>query len=160
MAIRGWVSPSHSERKAFDEHASVVGPVHGHPDNREVTSKNTRRYGRNETTGQQPAEIYRDEVSGDSPITHHNKPFVHHVEVAGHVPNSGGQWAHPTHPNAEAKSAGNSKFTHAPLEPVGQTHSKYGGEHGKEQTRPESDPTRGARTAPHGHLNTRRDRNR
>jgi len=152
---KGWITQDVTPRKAFSEHASVVEPIDGHPDNREVTSKSTRRYGRNETTGSQPAQIYRDPVNGDSPITHHNNLAVPHKETVG-WPGGGQPFQHPTHPNAEARAAGNAKRTHKALEPVGQTHSKYGGEHGKQQTRPGSDTKRGATTAPHGTLNRTR----
>jgi hypothetical protein len=142
MGIKGWTSPSTSVRKSFNQHASVVGPVGGHPDNRGVTSKSVRRYGANETTGENPGELYRDPVDGDSPVTHHNSIASHHVETVGWMD---GSFNKATHPNAAAKAAGNAKRTHAALEPVGQTHSKYGGEHGKPQSRPESDIHRGAK---------------
>jgi hypothetical protein len=131
---KGWTSPSTSVRKSFDMHASVVGPVGGHPDNREVHSKNTVRYNRNETTGQQPADIYRDPVNGDSPITHRNNIAIPHKETVGWMD---GEFRKASHPNAEAKAAGNAKRTNRALEPVGQTRSKYGDEHGKRQQRPE-----------------------
>jgi hypothetical protein len=161
MALKGWVSPSTSVRSKFAEQPSVVHQP-DRSENRITHSKNTRRYGRNETTGEQPADLYRDPVNPDSPIRHHNAEFRHHVETVGHVPNTGGQWADATHPNAEAKAAGNARHTHRPLEPVGQTHSKTGGAHGEPQTRPESDTRRGAKqsTPQLGTLNTRRDRNR
>jgi hypothetical protein len=159
MAIKGWVSPSTSVRKAFDQHASVVDPVRGHPDNREVTSKNTRRYGRNETTGDQPAEVYRDEVPGEVPVIHRNETEKPHKETVGWM---NGEFRRATHPNAERRAAGGVTRTHAPLEPVGMTHSKTGGEHGKPQMQkvPESRGSGGVPAPHHGKFNHPRDRNR
>jgi hypothetical protein len=118
------------------------------PDNPHVVSKSDRRY---PNDIKQPADLYRDPVNGDSPITHRNEIARPHVETVGWHPETG-KHVQATHPNAEAKAAGNAKRTHAPLEPVGQTHSKYGGEHGKQQTRPESHG-HGGKTAPLGSLN-------
>jgi hypothetical protein len=160
MSMKGWVSPSHSERKSFDEHASVVGPVHGHPDNREVTSKNTRRYGRNETTGQQPADIYRDPVPPSMPATHVGRPGRPHVETVGWHPHTH-EFVKATHPEAEARGHGNAVYTHEPLRPEGLAHDASGGEHGRKSVAPEkkrvAQPERvGPETL--GRLQRRRDR--
>jgi hypothetical protein len=135
MGIKGWTSPSTSVRKSFDMHASVVGPVGGHPDNREVHSKNTVRYNPNETTGQQPAEIRRDVVSGDSPISHHASIATPHKETVGWMD---GQFYKPTHPNSARRAAGNAVRTHRPLRPAGMDWDKTGGEFGTPQQRPAS----------------------
>jgi hypothetical protein len=143
-----------------------------HPDNASVRSKNTRRYGHDgskgdfphSSTGQQPAGPYRDPVAPSQTTIHHvGGPAMRHVETVGHLPNSGGQFAHATHPNADRKLHGGSSNTHAPLKPVGQAHSASGGQFGQPQTRPpQSHPSeRGAQPAPHhGKLNQPRDRNR
>ena len=58
---------------------------------------------RNATTGEQPADIYRDPVSPSPPVArHHNDPFVRHVETVGVHPVTG-KYVDPTHPNAERR---------------------------------------------------------
>jgi hypothetical protein len=108
---------------------------HGHPASRFASDP---RQPRTSADG-----VYRDEVNGDVPITHHNEVFTPHVETVGH-PGDGAPYIHPTFPNAEAKAT-KAVHTHEPLRPVGQTWDKYGGEHGEKPRRPESG-NRGATT--------------
>jgi hypothetical protein len=145
-------------RKPFDYSTDLTGRSSG-PDNPTVTSKAVRRYGRNETTGEQPAELYREPVNGDAPLTHHNRPFKAHVETVGWHPHTH-KFVRATHPNAEAKAPGGANFPSPPLEPVGMTHSKYGGQHGEPQKRPGPSGNHGGKKAPLGSLNDRDIRGR
>lgn len=160
---KGWISPPEvPTRRTFGYDADLTG--RGGRENPVVHSKNDRRYGRNEMTGEQPAGIYSEPAHGDLPIVHRNEPFTPHVETVG-WPGGGKPYVHPTHPNADRRAAGGAVHTHKPLEPVGMTHSKTGGAHGEPQTLPASQGNGGNASArgnhgPHGVLNQPRDRNR
>ena len=140
---KDWYSPTEvPTRRAFGFHTDVTGRQG--PENPTVHSKDDRRHpeglagATHSSHGEAPAGVYVDAVNPDSPITHHAAPFQHYVETVGHHPRRGGEYIHPTHPNSERRAAGNAVFTSAPLQPVGMTHSKTGGAHGQEPTRPES----------------------
>jgi len=80
-----------------------VDLTQGRSSNPTVHSKHDVRHGRNATTGEQPADIYRDPVSPSPPVArHHNEPFVRHVETVGVHPVTG-KYVDPTHPNAERR---------------------------------------------------------
>jgi hypothetical protein len=139
-----------------------------HPNNPQVSSKDDKRHGRDgskidspySSHGNQPAGLDRHRQEGAThwPVTHYGEAASPHKKLAGYL---NGEFHEADHPNAQAKRAGNSKFTHAPLKPTGQEHSTYGGARGEPQTRPESRPDHGGvLAAHHGKLNHVRDRNR
>jgi hypothetical protein len=175
MSIKGWVAPENvPSRKAFSDAPSVIthnrattpgttaAYVDGRryreelgnrpsatPPNERVHSKNERRYGRNTTTGQQPAggpDREPNDAPPSMPATHVGKVMAPHVETAGWHPHSG-RYVHPTHPVAETRGHTNAVLPHTSSRPTGMADSASGGKHGEPQTRPESKPReRGART--------------
>jgi hypothetical protein len=106
-----------------EKYRAALRPAPYGTSNETVHSKNTKRYGRNPTTGdiqgstgEQPASLYRSgPASSALAASSRGGPARPHVEVVGHAPDGSGKFKHATHPNADRGLHGNS---HAPTVPV------------------------------------------